>query len=164
MAKKKITELIEEITSDFLAENQLELWNSEFVKEGKDWFLRVYIDKAAETGKTEESSQYVSTDDCEKVSRFLSAELDRLDPIEQNYYLEVSSPGMDRVLFEEKHFERFAGHIVDISLYKAHEGSKSWQGELVGMNDGKIIIRDANKNTIEFSCEQVAKTRLAVIF
>ena len=111
MAKKKITDLIEEITADFLAENGLELYNSAFVKEGRDWFLRVYIDKlpaaqsetvpadtagaaqretaaeAAEDAQTASSTQYVSTDDCEKVSRFLSAELDRLDPIAQNYYL-----------------------------------------------------------------------------
>ena len=103
MAKKKITEIVEEITAGFLAENGLELYNSEFVKEGKDWFLRVYIDRlplegedadececvdGGESGsKGKSKEQYVSTDDCEKVSRFLSEELDRLDPIEQNYYL-----------------------------------------------------------------------------
>ena len=74
MAKKKITEIIEEISAEFLAQNGLELYNSEFVKEGRDWFLRVYIDKTQEA----QEAQYVSTDDCEKVSRFLSAELDRL--------------------------------------------------------------------------------------
>ena len=160
MAKKKITEIIEEITLDFLAENGLELYNSEFVKEGKDWFLRVYIDKV-QTGETEE---YVCTDDCEKVSRFLSAELDRLDPIEQDYYLEVSSPGMDRVLIADKHFERFAGHIVDINLYKAVDGRKAYQGELVGLVDGKIIIKDEKDNELKFPAEQVSKTRLAVVF
>ena len=160
MAKKKITEIIEEITTDFLAENGLELYNSEFVKEGKDWFLRVYIDKIPQ-GDEEE---YVCTDDCEKVSRFLSAELDRLDPIEQNYYLEVSSLGMDRVLITEKHFERFAGHIVDINLYKAVDGRKAYQGQLVGLIDDKIIIKDEKDNQIEFPKEQVSKTRLAVIF
>ena len=101
MAKKKITEIVEEITAEFLAENGLELYNSEFVKEGKDWFLRLYIDRLTgeDTAEAEEENeQYVSTDDCEKVSRYLSDELDRLDPIEQNYYLEVSSPGLDREL------------------------------------------------------------------
>ena len=160
MAKKRIKDIIEDMVRDFLAENQLELYNVEFLKEGKDWFLRVYIDKV-QTGETEE---YVCTDDCEKVSRFLSAELDRLDPIEQNYYLEVSSPGMDRVLIADKHFERFAGHIVDINLYKAVDGRKAYQGELVGLIDGKIIIKDEKDNQIEFPKEQVSKTRLAVIF
>lgn len=238
MAKKKITDMIEEISRDFLEQNGLELYNAEFVKEGRDWFLRVYIDKteaAAEAAKaaiaeraareaaseaaqdadaTDASAaaatapngaqaapnpeaasngaqadpnpeaasnaaqadpgaapsgaplptQYVSTDDCEKVSRFLSAELDRLDPIEQNYYLEVSSPGMDRALLKEKDFVRFAGEIVDISLYKAVDGRKAYQGRLIGMEEDKIIIADEKDNRIEFPREQVAKTRLAVIF
>ncbi len=191
MSKKKITDIIEEISEDFLAQNGLELYNCEFVKEGRDWFLRVYIDKTAETAEAAKAaenaaaaaeettngaaaaetaekaptlSQYVSTDDCEKVSRFLSAELDRLDPIEQNYYLEVSSPGMDRVLLKEKDFARFAGEIVDISLYKALEGKKTYQGRLVGMENEKIIITDEKDNRIEFPREQVAKTKLAVIF
>lgn len=223
MAKKKITDMIEEISRDFLEQNGLELYNAEFVKEGRDWFLRVYIDKteaaaeaakaaiaeraareaaseaaqdadatnasaAAEAAKTDAEAsapnpeaapsaaqadpdagaplptQYVSTDDCEKVSRFLSAELDRLDPIEQNYYLEVSSPGMDRALLKEKDFVRFAGEIVDISLYKAVDGRKAYQGRLIGMEEDKIIIADEKDNRIEFPREQVAKTRLAVIF
>ena len=166
MAKKKITEIVEEITADFLAEKGLELYNSEFVKEGKDWFLRVYIDRLPKEdadGNVEE--EYVSTDDCEGVSRFLSSELDRLDPIEQNYYLEVSSPGLDRALIKEKDFIRFSGRMVDISLYKAVDGKKTYQGTLKGLTgDNKIVITDENEKEIEFPREQVAKTRLAVIF
>lgn len=192
MAKKKIIDLVEEITADFLAENGLELYNAEFIKEGRDWFLRVYIDKTEEAeaaalaaikaAKTAERiqeegadadeadenqllpSQYVSTDDCEKVSRFLSAELDRLDPIEQNYYLEVSSPGMDRTLLKEKDFVRFAGEIVDISLYKALDGKKAFRGKLIGIENGNIVITDEKDKIAEFPKEQVAKTKLAVIF
>ena len=166
MAKKKITEIVEEITADFLGQNGLELYNSEFVKEGKDWFLRVYIDKLPKEGADGNvEEEYVSTDDCESVSRFLSAELDRLDPIEQNYYLEVSSPGLDRVLLKEKDFIRFCGHMVDISLYKAMDGKKAYQGTLKGLtDDNKIVITDEKGEEIEFPREQVAKTRLAVIF
>ena len=166
MAKKKITEIVEEITADFLGQNGLELYNSEFVKEGKDWFLRVYIDKLPKEGADGNvEDEYVSTDDCESVSRFLSAELDRLDPIEQNYYLEVSSPGLDRVLLKEKDFIRFCGHMVDISLYKAVNGKKAYQGTLKGLtDDNKIVITDEKGEEIEFPREQVAKTRLAVIF
>ena len=190
MAKKKITDIIEEISAEFLAQNGLELYNSEFVKEGRDWFLRVYIDKtqeaqeaaktaiAAASERAAEAAEsggeaadeaplpaiYVSTDDCEKVSRFLSAELDRIDPIEQNYYLEVSSPGMDRALLKDKDFARFVGEIVDISLYKALNGQKSFQGRLLGIEDGNIVITDEKENRTEFPREQVAKTKLAVIF
>ena len=166
MAKKKITEIVEEITADFLVQNGLELYNSEFVKEGKDWFLRVYIDKLPKEGADGNvEEEYVSTDDCESVSRFLSAELDRLDPIEQNYYLEVSSPGLDRALLKEKDFIRFCGHMVDISLYKAIDGKKAFQGTLKGLtDDNKIVITDEKGEEIVFPREQVAKTRLAVIF
>ena len=165
MAKKKITEIVEEITADFLAENGLELCNSEFVKEGKDWFLRVYIDRQQEEETEDKEEVYVSTDDCEKVSRFLSEELDRLDPIEQNYYLEVSSPGLDRELIKEKDFIRFCGRLVDISLYKAIDGKKTYQGILKGLTeDNSIVITDEKEEEIEFPREQVAKARLAVIF
>ena len=165
MAKKKITEIVEEITADFLAENGLELYNSEFVKEGKDWFLRVYIDRQQEEETEDKEEVYVSTDDCEKVSRFLSKELDRLDPIEQNYYLEVSSPGLDRELIKEKDFIRFCGRLVDISLYKAIDGKKTYQGILKGLTeDNSIVITDEKEEEIEFPREQVAKARLAVIF
>ncbi len=157
MAKKKITELIEEMLSEFLAENSLELYHSEFVKEGKDWFLRVYIDKESGDG-------YVSTDDCEAVSRFLSKRLDEEDPISQNYYLEVSSPGMDRILYKEKDFARFAGQQVDVSLYKAADGKKNFSGILVGLIDGNVVIKDEKENQLKFPAEQVAKTRLAVVF
>lgn len=127
MSRKKIADFIYETAEQFLDENGLELYNTEFVKEGKDWFLRVYIDK-----KEDQQDQYVSTDDCEKVSRFLSDELDRADPIEQNYYLEVSSPGLDRALLKEKDFIRFTGSLVDISLYHAVDGKKTVSGNSAG--------------------------------
>lgn len=160
MSKKKTTELIEEITSDFLKENNLSLYNVEFLKEGKDWFLRVYIDKESDS----DEECYVSTDDCELVSRFLSEELDRLDPIEQNYYLEVSSPGMDRQLIKPEHYERFAGHLVEIKLYKAVNSTKNYEGILVGLIDGKVCIKDKDNKEIMFPLEQIAKTNLAVVF
>lgn len=159
MAKKKIKEIIEEITADFMIENGLELYSVEFAKEGRDWFLRVYIDRLSDA-----ADEYVSTDDCEKVSRFLSDELDRLDPIEQNYYLEVSSPGMDRALITQRHYEKYAGRLVDVRLYKAVSGSKNYQGILIGLSDGNVVIKDDNDKEWMFPLDQVAKTSLAVVF
>ena len=159
MAKRKITELVSDMVSPFLDENGMELYNIEFVKEGKDWFLRVYIDK-----KEGQEEEYVSTDDCEAVSRFLSSELDSADPIEQNYYLEVSSPGLDRVLLREKDFIRFTGRTVDVSLYKAFEGKKTYRGILTGFTEDEIIIRDEEEKELRFDKSQVANTRLAVVF
>lgn len=159
MAKKKVTELVEEFLQQFLKENRLELYAVEFVKEGRDWFLRVYIDKAGA-----DTEQYVSTDDCELVSRFLSEKLDEADPIAQNYYLEVSSPGMDRTLYRPCDFNKFAGKQVEVNLYKGVGGKKMFTGTLVGLIDGKIVIKDEEDSEMEFPAEQVAKTCLAVVF
>ncbi|MCI5721981.1 MAG: ribosome maturation factor RimP [Firmicutes bacterium] len=159
MAKKKINETIAEIAEAFLKNEGLELYNVEFVKEGKDWFLRVYIDKLSD-----DTEEYVSTDECEKVSRFLSNELDRLDPIEQNYYLEVSSPGMDRQLIEPKHYAKYAGKLVEVKLYRGVNGKKLYEGVLVGLIDNKVVIKDENENELAFDVDQVAKTNLAVVF
>lgn len=159
MSKKKIKDLVAEELAFFLAENKYELYNVEFVKEAKDWFLRVYIDKAEEA-----EDGGISTDDCEKVSRFLSARMDEIDPIEQNYYLEVSSPGMDRALNNEKDFKRYAGKYVDVVLYKGMNGKKIISGKLVGLIEGNIVILDEKENQIEIPIEKAAKTKLAVVF
>lgn len=156
MAKKKIKDIVEEELTDFLLENGYELYNTEFVKEAKDWFLRVYIDRLDEAG--------VGTDDCEKVSRFLSQRLDELDPIEQNYYLEVSSPGMDRALLKDSDYKKYAGKIVDVNLYKAIDGKKTITGKLIGLTDGVISVVDENDKLINIEFDQAAKTKLAVIF
>ena len=176
MAKKKITDVVAELAGDFLAENGYELYNTEFVKDGRDWFLRVYIDKA-------QADEYVSTEDCEKVSRFLSEKLDESDPIEQNYYLEVSSPGMDRPLITPEHYARYVGEEVEIRLYKAIDGVKNIQGTLEsfdaenetatvkcaapvpakgkGKSKGKPA---AAEKTYELKLADIAKANLAVIF
>ena len=181
MAKKKITDVVAELAGDFLAENGYELYNTEYVKEGRDWFLRVYIDKAqAEPG---EEQTYISTEDCEKVSRFLSEKLDEADPIEQNYYLEVSSPGMDRPLITPEHYARYVGEEVEIRLYKAIDGVKNIQGTLEsfdaetetatvkcaapvpakGKGKGKGKPAPAEK-TYELKLADIAKANLAVVW
>ena len=105
----KVVSLVEDLTAEFLKENDLTLWDCEFVKEGRDWYLRVFVDRT--------DGEYVSTDDCEKVSEFLSEALDERDPIEQNYYLEVSSPGMDRELVKPEHFRATIGQEVEVKTY-----------------------------------------------
>lgn len=155
MAKKKITDVVAELAGDFLAENGYELYNTEFVKEGRDWFLRVYIDK----------EDYISTEDCEKVSRFLSEKLDEADPIEQNYYLEVSSPGMDRPLVRPEHYARYVGEEVEIRLYKAIDGVKNLQGTLERFDPetGAVTVTCDGK-AYELTLADIAKANLAVVF
>lgn len=147
---RKIMPILEPI----IAERNLELVDLEFVKEGANWYLRVYIDK--EGG--------VDIDDCEGVSRALEAKLDTEDPIEQAYILEVSSPGIDRPLKKDADFEKFCGEIIDIKLYKGINGQKQYQGKLLGLENGVISIEDEENNVITFEQKDVAGVRLAVIF
>ena len=162
MAKKKITEVVAELAGGFLAENGYELYNTEYVKEGRDWFLRVYIDKAqAEPG---EEQTYISTEDCEKVSRFLSEKLDEADPIEQNYYLEVSSPGLDRILTRPEHFQAVMGEEIELSLYKARKGSKKLAGKLVSFDEENVTIAVVGEGEVSLPRKEIAKANLAVVF
>ncbi len=157
MAKKKITVLVDELLSAFLQEEGLELYHSEFVKEGKDWFLRIYIDKPAGEG-------YIGMEDCEKVSRFLSGKLDEADPVEQNYYLEVSSPGMDRELIKPEHYRRYVGSEVEIRLYKGRDGTKNIRGVLQEMDGDSIKVQDHDGKEWDLQLAEIAKAKLAVIF
>lgn len=148
--EKKVLPLLEPI----VAERGLELVDLEFVKEGANWYLRVYIDK--EGG--------VSIDDCEAVSRALEVKLDEKDPIEQAYVLEVSSPGIDRPLKKDADFIRFQGEIIDVKLYRAVDGQKQFQGKLLGLNDGVISLEEEDGTVREFVQKDTADVRLAVIF
>ncbi len=159
MAKKKITELIASELQPFLEKNNYELFNVEFLKEGRDWFLRVFIEKCI-------NGQYenIGTDDCEQVSRFLSERLDELDPIEQNYYLEVSSPGMDRPLLNKKDYERFKGASIDVSLYEPINGQKLITATLLQLSEDRLILSDEKGQQMELPLDKVAKTKLSVVF
>jgi ribosome maturation factor RimP len=160
MAKKTVSDLTREILADFLTENGYALHNVEFVKEGKDRYLRVYVDRS---GPLADASG-IGTDDCERISRFLSDRLDELDPIEQNYCLEVSSPGLDRALLRDADFARFAGRPVEISLYRARDGKKKLEGVLVGLADGIISIDTDRGERLTLQRSEAAVTRLKVIF
>ena len=159
MAKKKIADWISEWMESFGAENGYELSRCEFVKEAGTWYLRVYVDRL-----TEDGYGWMTSDDCEIVSRYLSDRLDEEDPISQNYYLEVSSPGLDRPLISQKDFDRFAGSRVEIKLYEAMDGKKHLEGELLGLKDGTVTIRDDDGKEISLPKEKAAKINLAVVF
>ena len=159
MAKKSIEELIESWMQEYEEAGSYELSRTEFVKEGADWYLRVFLDKL-------EDGAYgtMGTDDCEKVSRYLSEKLDEADPIKQNYYLEVSSPGLDRPLVKDKDFERFMGQQIEIKLYKPLDGKKYYAGTLTAYKDGKVTVTDEKGKAIEIARSDAAKISLAVIF
>lgn len=167
MAKKKITDIVGDLLDGFLDENGYELYHTEFVKEGRDWFIRVYVD-LKNSIDAEGNEQYISIEDCEKVSRYLSDKLDEADPIEQNYFLEVSSPGMDRPLIKPEHYRRYVGQEVEIKLYKAIRGVKNIAGVLEDFapqgKDYRITVRDHNDEEWIMQLSEVAKASKAVTF
>ena len=146
----KIEERVEEIVRDLLpAQPELELVDVEYVRE-HDWYLRVYIDK--EGG--------IDIEDCRMLSERLEEILDREDFIADAYILEVSSPGLDRVLRKARDFEREHGKRVDVALYAPLDGKKNLTGELTGY-DGNVLILD---DDVRIPMEQVSQVRLHIDF
>lgn len=151
--KKSISEVIEELVNPIIEEQNLELFDIEYVKEGKAKYLRIYIDK--EDG--------VTIDDCQIVSQKLSKILDEKDPIVEAYFLEVSSPGIDRPLKKEKDFEKYKGREVDIKLYQALDSKKEYSGILLGL-ENDIVKIETEEKVLEFTRKDIAIIRLAVNF
>ncbi|MTI57342.1 ribosome maturation factor RimP [Geosporobacter ferrireducens] len=153
MAKKRTVDIVEAFALPIAEENGVELVDVEYIKEGQDWFLRVYIDK--ENG--------ITLDDCQAVSEALSKKLDETDPIEESYYLEVSSPGLDRELKKDKDYEKFKGRMIQISLYEPLDGKKMIEGELLGLEGNAVVIKVDERHNLEIPREKIGKVKLAVI-
>lgn len=153
MAYSKTEQLVLELVEPICSEHGLSVWDIEFLKEGKNNVLRVYIDK--EDG--------VSIDDCEAVSVALSTVLDEKDPIPSAYSLEVSSAGLDRQLKRPSDFERYIGHLVDVKLYGPIDGLKDFTAELVAFKDETVFLNYEGK-AMEIPLIKAASIRLAVIF
>ncbi len=155
MAKEMNTEKkVENLIAPVILKDTYELVDVEFVKEGQNWYLRIFIDK--EGG--------VTVDDCETVSRAVEKVLDVEDPIEQAYILEVSSPGLDRPLKKDSDFVKYAGETVDVKLYKAVDKQKEFQGILKGLDGTVVTITDENGAELSFDRKDIALIRLAVLF
>ena len=127
----KIEEKVENLIKNKIEELGYELYDVEYVKEGKNYFLRIYIDK--ESG--------IDLNDCEKVSNNITDILDEADYIKEQYFLEVSSPGVERVLKSDKHLEKNLEKTINISLFKKNEkGSKNYIGTLKNFDSEYIYI------------------------
>lgn len=150
----RVEMIAEKLAIPIIEKEQFELVDVEYKKEGANWYLRLYIDKPGG----------ITLDDCQKVSEQLSEELDKVDPIKENYFLEVSSPGLDRPLKKEKDFIRFKGELVEVKLYEALNGNKIIEGELIGLENNIIKLNVANVGLVELPKEKVALTRLAIKF
>ncbi len=153
MNKKLVLDQISDILAPILKDGNLHLYDIEYVKEGPNYVLRIFID----------NDEIIQVSDCEFVNRRLVEQLDINDPIRDAYILEVSSPGIDRQLKKPEHFEKSIGKLVDVKTFKPIEKRKEFQGELVSYDNDKIVITEDSKN-LEFEIKDVAKCSWAVIF
>ncbi|MFW5992191.1 MAG: ribosome maturation factor RimP [Halanaerobiaceae bacterium] len=152
----KTTDIVTGIAEPIVENQGLNLVDVEYVKEGPGYYLRVFIDN-------EENN--IGLDQCEKVSILLSKELDRIDPIEESYILEVSSPGIERSLKTRADFDNFQGSLVTVKTYAPIDGKKEFTGNLIQREDDniKIKLKDQNKMiTIPF--DSIAAANIAVDF
>jgi len=150
LPQKNVRDLVYALAEPVIVENGIELVDVEFVKEGGNWYLRLYIDK--EKG--------IDLDDCEKISHLISDLLDKEDPIEQAYFLEVSSPGLDRPLKREKDFRKYEGHAVNVRTYSPVEGKKKIQGKLGAYHQDYLKLLLKSDQEIQIPWDLVAQVRL----
>lgn len=152
-----IVRTVEQLVSPMLSELDLELVDVEFVKEGRNRFLRVFID----------SPKGVDLDTCTLISEKLSEALDKNDPIKDAYFLEVSSAGAERPLKKRADFIKSVEKDVHITTYEPFNGAKVFEGKLVEVGDDFIVVAVKNKSKIEhvtLPFDKIASSRLAVLF
>ena len=149
----KVTELISQLAQPIVEEKGCSLWDTEYVREGAERYLRLYIDK--EGG--------VDITDCEAIHRAMDPILDEKDPISESYHFEVCSAGLERALKRPGDFEQFMGSPVLVKLYRPRNGLKEIPGILRGYEDGKVTV-EAGKETVTFEKSEVALVRLRVEF
>ena len=149
----KVTELVAKLAQPVVEEKGCELWDVEYVREGSERFLRIYLDK--EGG--------VDINDCEAVSRAMDPILDEADPIPESYHFEVCSAGLERALKRPGDFARFMGSPITVKLYRPRNGLKEIPGILRGYEEGRVTL-EAGKETITFEKSEVALVRLRVEF
>ena len=135
----KIEEKVEKLILKPINNLQYDLYDIEYVKEGKDYYLRIYID----------SPKGIDLNDCEKVSNCITDLLDKEDYIKDQYFLEVSSPGVERILRKDKHLKDNMGKDVQVNLFKPLNGKKQYTGLLADFNDSYVTIENEEKINLD---------------
>ena len=152
MSKEHIENSVEKIVQDIVTGSVVELVDVEYVKE-REWYLRVFLDK--EGG--------IEIEDCHWVSEQLEAKLETLDPIKESYYLEVSSPGLDRALRKDRDFIRHVGDKIEITTFKPIDGQKKFIGVLKCLSEGNISI-DVDGVEVIIPRDKTSQVRLYLDF
>lgn len=138
MSNNNLVDGLKKIVEPIVIELGYELYYLEYIRENHENFLRIYID----------SNEGVTLDDCEKVSRSVGEQLDLIDPIKDSYYLEISSPGIERRLYTDKHLKKYIGEKVFIKLNTLLNGKRKMEGILIDFNEKSIVIDDNEKVSI----------------
>lgn len=146
---KSTIEIVENLLGDILKDNEISLWDINYKKVGSDWFLQVFIDKEPS----------ISFEDCEIVSEKLSEKLDLLDLIKEKYFLEVSSPGIFRLLVKDFHFQKYLNHLVTVKLIRKNEFGREFLATLLEKNDNSIIVL-VEETKLKLNLKDVSSVKL----
>lgn len=149
----KITDQVRQFSEPVIRELGCSLWDVEYVREGGEWFLRLYIDKEGGVG----------INDCEAVSRAIDPLLDEHDPIPDSYSFEVSSAGLERTLKRPEHFECSIGKLAAVKLYSPRGGAKEFVGTLRAYDSGRVTLETPSGEEA-FEKNEIALVRLHVDF
>ena len=149
-----IAERVEALVEPCITELGYRIWDVEYVKEGAEWYLRITLD----------SDDGIDIDDCEKVSRAINPIIDEADPIEDFYYLEVSSPGLERVLRKPEHFEASIGSEVEIRLFAPDENKKKSYIGILSAYDAEMLTVDMDQTSQKIPMSKISKVQTVFDF
>ncbi|MBS3970972.1 MAG: ribosome maturation factor RimP [Clostridia bacterium] len=150
---QNVANKVEDLIMPVIQGNNFDLVDVQYVKEGKEWYLRVFIDKP----------EGITLDDCELISREVGQLLDESEPIKTSYILEISSPGIERPLKKEKDYLRFLGSKIMVKTFDAINGQKIFVGQLKEFKEG-IVTLTVNERDINISLDKIASANLTVDF
>lgn len=145
-----VTRTVRDIAEPFARELGLEIWDVQFVKEGAEHYLRIFIDKP----------DGISIDDCVNLTHALDKPLDDADPISVPYILEVSSPGAERPLKRDEHFLQYIGSPVMVKLIRPRDGKREFKGTLDGYENGSITFTPAGGEPFVFNKKEASYVKL----
>ena len=142
-----IEEKIENRVSGIIEDLGYKLYDVQYVKEGKDYFLRIFIEK--EDGE-------IDLNDCENVNNAITGVLDEEDYIKEQYFLEVSSTGVEKMIRKEKHLKENIGELITVKLFKPIDGSKEFIGELISFDDEILSLKLDDESNIEIERKNIS--------
>lgn len=149
--KKNTVTTVWELAQPIAEQLGLVLWDVRFIKEGVNWYLRIIIDR---------EDRAVDIDDCVNMSHAIDGPLDELDPIEQAYSLQVQSPGIERELTRDFHFEKYIGEPIMIKFIHAFNGTREYKGTLLSYDNGDISMELPSGDTLDFNKKETSWIKL----